>query len=244
MRFGPAFVSVLSSLSALTSVVAGRGRPLRQHVEPRALLDVCVNLDADILAKSGIIIPLDLLGALDICLCLSALPLALTTDIRLKLLALIPGNSELLAILTALINTSPGSKHCTYPPHSTPLCKADDPCGFHCDAPYVPKNGQCVCEAPYSICNDQCGSFPKGCGSAVPHSRRKHLTARSSGVFTYSDALATCKNEEQVCGVTHGATGFECLNTDQTLDSCTSMHSILLVYSQSNNSTRWRLRIP
>ncbi|KAI0041585.1 hypothetical protein FA95DRAFT_1501257 [Auriscalpium vulgare] len=165
MRLARPLITLLSSLAAISSfavpAAARRSRPLRQHVEPRALLDVCLFLDADALVNSGLLgIPAQILAGLDICLCLSALPLAIQANVNLRLLAAILGDTELLAILTALINDAPGSKHCTYPPHSTPACQKGDPCGFHCDPPYVPKDGQCVCAPPNSLCNGVCGSFP------------------------------------------------------------------------------------
>lgn len=46
------------------------------------------------------------------------------------------------------------------------------------------------------------------------------MKARSHGIFTHEDALATCSEGEKVCGVYHGSAAFECLNTDITLESC------------------------
>ncbi|ETW75157.1 hypothetical protein HETIRDRAFT_56778, partial [Heterobasidion irregulare TC 32-1] len=230
-------VPLLSALHlVLPCVFARLDRPLRQHHKSRALLDVCAYIDADTLAQTNIIgIPADILADLDLCLCLSALPLALKTNANLKVLTDLLGNTVVDAFLSAI--ATPSSQHCTYPAHSTPLCSMNDPCGHSCNPPYVPRGGHCDCPPPYSECNGQCAHFPKvgclcflveglvkpwsqGCGSAIPRSKRQLKAVNTHGVRTLDDAQLTCTSDETVCGVDHGSAGFECLDTQVTLQSC------------------------
>lgn len=71
---------------------------LRQHHEARELLDVCANIDADVLPP---------LLKLDICLCLSALPLALETNIQLSSLVKLLGLDVVTKLLTDLVRRRP-----------------------------------------------------------------------------------------------------------------------------------------
>lgn len=81
---------------------------LHQHHAPRALLDVCAHIDLDVLEN----LHLDLFGLpwsalldLDICLCLSLLPLVLTTDVQLEALVPLIGINNLTSILTAAVSS-------------------------------------------------------------------------------------------------------------------------------------------
>ena len=66
---------------------------LRQHHEPRALLDTCAFLDANVL------------GLLDlkVCLCLSALPLALESNVELSGLVNLLGLQNASNLLASLV---------------------------------------------------------------------------------------------------------------------------------------------
>lgn len=78
----------------------------RQHVAPRALVDVCVALDAKALATLG---PLGAaaLGA-DVCLCASAFPLSLNGHANVGALAgLLGGLTKANAALSTLVRPSP-----------------------------------------------------------------------------------------------------------------------------------------
>ncbi|TFY80076.1 hypothetical protein EWM64_g3938 [Hericium alpestre] len=224
MRFIPTFVKALASASVLSSVaLPAAGRALVQHHEPRALLDVCAAIDLNAIVN---LLPLGIdLGAiagLDICLCLSALPLSITADVHLQALVNLLGLADVNALLNLLINTGPGSKHCKYPPGATPICQTNDPCGFQCPFPLKKEGDQCVCAPPYSECNGKCGLFPKGCGSSsVPRSKRdlKMLLSARGGPTTLEEALATCKTGESVCG-SNAKPGWECINTQKNLESC------------------------
>ncbi|KZT02870.1 uncharacterized protein LAESUDRAFT_705569 [Laetiporus sulphureus 93-53] len=200
---------------------------LRQHHEPRAVVDVCANIDANVLSDLNLLtVPLSALVGLDVCLCLSMLPLALTTDVQLETLVPLLGINNLTALLTAAIDGAPDSKHCTYPQHSKPLCSSSDPCGWECESPYVKEGDECVCQWPYTSCNGVCGSFTHGCGSSTPKARRlgTNLERRietSIGVTTLEEAQKTCKEDETVCGVHAGSNlAYECINVGINVESC------------------------
>lgn len=79
---------------------------LRQHHEPRNLLNICIDLDTDAILGDSVIlgIPLkDLLG-LDLCLCLSALPLDLSVNAKLRALGDKYGDSVVNAVLSILVS--------------------------------------------------------------------------------------------------------------------------------------------
>ncbi|THH28188.1 hypothetical protein EUX98_g6000 [Antrodiella citrinella] len=145
---------------------------LRQYHERRDILDVCAFIDASVLPP--------LLEA-NICLCLSALPLALKADVGLAALVDVFGLEAATALLTKLILGSPDKKQCNVPEHGHLLtvCSATNPCGFTCDPPYVADGDQCVCKAPYSSCNGKCGSYPQGCGSAAPYAGARRAVHRT-----------------------------------------------------------------
>ncbi|KAI0266387.1 hypothetical protein BC834DRAFT_126187 [Gloeopeniophorella convolvens] len=218
------FLPMFVGLAAISQTAASQGRTLRQHAEPRALLDICISLDADVFANVDPLgIPASAFVGLDLCLCLSALPLAITTSLDLQTIAKVYGEDLLSSVLEALINTAPNRHHCQYPPHSHSICEHGNPCGFGCEPPYIPYGTQCICPPPYSLCNGICGLFPHGCGSSVPYRNRRsevHLQERTHGPRTHGDALATCANGEQVCGTSAGSSGFECIDTARALESC------------------------
>ncbi|KAI0322949.1 hypothetical protein OF83DRAFT_1234430, partial [Amylostereum chailletii] len=163
----------------------------------------------------------------DICLCLSALPLAIKSNIELSLLGDIIGTQKLTNLLSKLLSTSPDCQQCSYPPNSTPACESNDPCAYQCKPPYLPQGNQCACPPPNRECNGVCGYFPQGCSSGYPHYKRDaHLpaAARYAGITTYRAARTTCKASEEVCGVPGSGQGsrlgFECLDTRTELESC------------------------
>ena len=69
------------------------------------------------------------------------------------------------------------------------------------------------------------------------------LKARSHGIFSHDDALATCSRGETVCGVYQGSAAYECLNTDTALDSCKCHPSVLVFYLFKFLNTRYRWRV-
>ncbi len=77
----------------------------RQYHVPRALLDVCVYLDTGALAHLNVLgIPIGTLLDLDVCLCASALPVLLSTNVELKVLAKLLGTTALEAELKLLVS--------------------------------------------------------------------------------------------------------------------------------------------
>ncbi|KAK0235201.1 hypothetical protein EDD85DRAFT_69506 [Armillaria nabsnona] len=188
------------------------------HHQPRDLLDICISLDADALLKGGILslLPLDVFAGLNLCLCLKDLDIFLDTNVVVDLLD--PATKSLLETrLKALINT--GGEHCdVLPTHSHRVCNNRNPCHWECDSPYIQQGDQCVCPPPKTECNGQCGVFPRGCGSAVPRSRKR----RQAPVTTLMEAQATCKTGQSVCGVPspQGKYDYECMDTSSALDSC------------------------
>ncbi|KIP09334.1 hypothetical protein PHLGIDRAFT_116431 [Phlebiopsis gigantea 11061_1 CR5-6] len=186
LAFVPALARPRNAYRSPTPTLAGPAAELiaaRQHHAPRALLDVCAYIGADV--GLGIdLLGIDLKDLLDlqICLCLSALPLTLDANAQVKVLGDKYGMDLVNVVLRLLINTVPSSKHCTYPDNCTPSCEQTEPCGFHCKPPYVKQGNQCVCPAPYVSCNGQC--LPPGtpCGSAVPKPPyyRRSLTNRGT----------------------------------------------------------------
>ncbi|KAK0199837.1 hypothetical protein DFS33DRAFT_198454 [Desarmillaria ectypa] len=230
MRFTPTLIvsSLLTALfftasaaspSLIKSHKTSRTLAQRQyHHQPRDLLDICLSLDVDALLKGGILslLPLDIFAGLDLCLCLQDLNIFLDTNVVVNLLDSTQ-KSLLETKLRALINT--GGEHCdALPAHSHRVCNNRNPCHWECDSPYVQEGDQCVCPPPKTECNGQCGVFLRGCGSAVPRSHKR----RKAQITTLTEAQATCRTGETVCGVPSpkGKYDYECLDTSVALDSC------------------------
>jgi hypothetical protein len=77
----------------------------RHYHQPRALLDVCASIDADLLSGQSILgIPLDGLLDTDICLCLSALPLYLETNVKVSTLIDLLGLTDVSAFFKVLVS--------------------------------------------------------------------------------------------------------------------------------------------
>ncbi|KAG6911026.1 hypothetical protein DXG01_005442 [Tephrocybe rancida] len=188
----------------------------RQHHVHRDLIDLCLNLDAGVLAP--ILHILDPLAAnIRLCLCLQDLNVFLDSDVGILLGSILGGKDSLLAKIKLLINTSPHSEHCTFPPHSHRLCVAGKPCAFDCDPPYIKDGKKCVCPPPMSECNGVCGNFPHGCSSSVPHKPRE-----TKQITSYAAAKKICTPDQTVCGIPgrEGTRDFECVDTRVSLDSC------------------------
>lgn len=90
--------------SASTDPDTNAALATRQHHEPRALLDVCAYIDTDSLLGGLLLgIPLHELLGLKLCLCLSALPLDLEANAKLRLLGEKYGSSAVNAALALLV---------------------------------------------------------------------------------------------------------------------------------------------
>ncbi|KAK2459987.1 hypothetical protein APHAL10511_007993 [Amanita phalloides] len=183
-----------------------------QYHAPRALIDTCISLDADAALKLATTVPPLASVLSDTCLCLNDLNLFLESNNDIHVL----GIDSIIGLLTEII-TSPGSKQCSaLPPHARRACRSDDPCHWSCENNFTREGDICVCSAPRAICNgicsETCGPFP----SSVPRSKKK------LEIKTLAQAKSNCKASESVCGIPgrEGSFDFECINIDNSLDSC------------------------
>ncbi|KJA21789.1 hypothetical protein HYPSUDRAFT_202698 [Hypholoma sublateritium FD-334 SS-4] len=195
----------------------------RQHRIARDLLDVCINANVDLAANASQLLGLgSLLGDLNLgtnvqlCLCLKDLNVYLDTNDDVQALVGLLGKNAVSTIITALINTSPDARQCTFPSNAHHTCNNSDPCHYECDTNYVQNGNTCVCAPPNISCNGVCGGFPQGCGSSVPSLKR------AESISTLSQAQSRCKPHETVCGVPGqvGTLAFECVDVQTTEDSC------------------------
>ncbi|KAF9652707.1 hypothetical protein BDM02DRAFT_3183394 [Thelephora ganbajun] len=154
----------------------------RQFHYPRALIDVCANIDLSVTLND--VLGLNLGSVLgDICLCLSAFPLNLDLYTDLQLLVNVLGETKLEALLKTLVEDN--GTQCTHPDHASPKCTPGNACDFTCKDGFVKKGGACDCPLPNSVCNGKCGSYPHGCSSALPKApkmtRRSITSSRNGG---------------------------------------------------------------
>ncbi|KZT57972.1 hypothetical protein CALCODRAFT_517057 [Calocera cornea HHB12733] len=166
------------------------------------LLDVCAHVQLNLLAELGIItdlldllslgLPLGITGEVDVCLCLSALPLFLTANVDAAAAVSIAGDNAVSAVLEAAINRIAGGNKCQYPPHSKSVCTAETPCGYQCDTGYHQVGNQCLLAAPSG------------------HARARSLAA----------APTCAKAGEKVCGTANGKRQWECVDVLSELESC------------------------
>ncbi|KIM43708.1 hypothetical protein M413DRAFT_387205 [Hebeloma cylindrosporum] len=197
----------------------------RQHRVVRDLLDVCINLNVNLLADASQLLglgsllgPLDALANIQLCLCLKDLDIYLDTNDEIQVLVGLLGKNAISALITALINTSPEAQQCTFPPNAHHTCNNVDPCHYECDSHFVRSGDTCVCAPPYITCNGVCDLFPQGCSSAVPRA----LKARSAPITTFAQAKASCSSQQTLCGIRgfEETLAFECIDTTVKKDSC------------------------
>ncbi|KAF9467646.1 hypothetical protein BDZ94DRAFT_1155707 [Collybia nuda] len=145
----------------------------------------------------------------DACICISNLPLFVSTNVVAITGSALVGRAKVIAILTDMIKSCDKQETCYYPPHSVPVCKYGSPCGFTCKDGYTPYPSgphptQCVCNKPYTECNGKCG-FYYACPSG--HVKR--------------DTHKGCQQGLTACGVLgRNAKSWECVNTQDDLESC------------------------
>jgi hypothetical protein len=107
MQLSHRLFSALVALSTLSLPVFA-GRSLRQHVEPRALVDTCATITARDLISVRLSLPKFAYdGCLDICLCLSTLPAAIHSNADLHQLVSTYGEDLVQKDLTLLVSTLP-----------------------------------------------------------------------------------------------------------------------------------------
>jgi hypothetical protein len=121
MRPAPTLLLVALSALHFAAALKARGNSKQHHKmnmnrvaqakssradhQPRALLDVCAYIDADLLSQQSILdIPLSALLDADICLCLSALPLYLETNVKISTLIDLLGLTDVSALLQAVVS--------------------------------------------------------------------------------------------------------------------------------------------
>ncbi|KAH9015103.1 hypothetical protein EDB84DRAFT_1277418 [Lactarius hengduanensis] len=152
---------------------------------------------------------------IDVCLCLSALPLFLETNIVALLAVDIAGEQVVSDILANLILGKAPESHCSYPEHGVPVCVDGNPCRFRCIdgfAPFPPSNPtMCICSVPNVICNGKCVA-PGACPTSNALPKRRWVGSGS------------CKEMGRgwdACGVFGGgARAWECVDTAHDLESC------------------------
>jgi len=182
----------------------------------RSTIDVCAEVDA--------VLELDVLGiatvfgALDICLCISAIVDILDVNVVVEAAVAVVGEVAVVAELTALINSAIGHQSCTYPDHFEAVCTAGNPCGFQCKDGFTPspvsEPVDCVCVPPNIVCNGICSNV-KACPSSLSAKRELEAEKRN----------AVCDRGFTPCGVfgwsgLRASQAWECVDTQSDLESC------------------------
>jgi len=213
MRLTRAF-SLLAVLLVGASASSLTSRAPANPLDSRDLVDVCAFIDVGLTVDLlGIVITV---GLLEICLCISAIPTFITTNAVAKSAVALAGTSQVTQTLTSLINEHAPDGHCVFPPYAIPECIGNNPCGFSCGDGFVPsppsKPTECICPAPFKVCNGICTPVSV-CPSSKPYKRDKRWagsgTCNARGVG------------HMACGVFGGgARAWECVDTDNDLESC------------------------
>ncbi|KAH9036469.1 hypothetical protein EDB85DRAFT_758455 [Lactarius pseudohatsudake] len=205
---------VLSLLFGARASFLESREPAAHPLDARELLDVCASVNADIVVPDVLGI-LSAVGAINVCLCLSALPLFLETNIVALLAVDIAGEQVVSDILANLILGKAPESHCNYPEHGVPVCVDGNPCRFRCIdgfTPFPPSNPtMCICSTPNVICNGKCVA-PGACPTSNALPKRRWVGSGS------------CKEMGRgwdACGVFGGgARAWECVDTAHDLESC------------------------
>ncbi|KAI0247441.1 hypothetical protein BJV78DRAFT_1245779 [Lactifluus subvellereus] len=207
--------SLLSLLFGVRASSLDSRSPAPHPLDTRDLLDVCasINVNLEVPDLLGI---LTAVGVIDICLCLSALPLFLETNIVALLAVEIAGEQPVSNILTKLINDGAANSNCVFPDHSIPACVDGNPCAFQCTDGFTPSPPvnptTCVCAAPSVVCNGKCVAAGS-CPSSVSTPNKKRWVG--------SGSCAEMGPEWAACGIFGGgARAWECINTARDLESC------------------------
>ncbi|KIL64952.1 hypothetical protein M378DRAFT_11076 [Amanita muscaria Koide BX008] len=117
-----------------------------QYRVPRALIDTCVSLDADVSLDAlqqlsilePLLAPLATSAATDLCLCLKDLDIYLGTNTNVQAL------NEISATLAAVIDTSPDSRQCDLPPNAKRSCTSSEPCRWTCETNFIREDETCL----------------------------------------------------------------------------------------------------
>ncbi|KAA1470838.1 hypothetical protein DENSPDRAFT_775647, partial [Dentipellis sp. KUC8613] len=132
------------------------------------------------------------------CICLSALPLFIETNVIAIAAVALVGESAATSAITSMVNSAASKSQCKFPDHATPACVSGNPCGFQCSDGFTPspakKPTDCVCEPPKTVCN---------------------------GRWEGSGTCASRGEGWMACGVFGGAArAWECIDTINDLESC------------------------
>jgi len=141
-------------------------------------------------------------GLLDICLCISAVPVFLETNAIGLLAVTLGGTTAATAAVEALINAAGDHQSCSYPSGATPACEDGNPCGFTCPA-------GTTAQPP---------TDPTACVGSGPSGAAK----KKRDVNWWQDAA--CPGASfSACGVPGGmksSMAYECVETMRDIESC------------------------
>ncbi|KAI0290225.1 hypothetical protein BC826DRAFT_1106580 [Russula brevipes] len=222
-------IPVLSLLFGARASSLESREPASHPLDVRQLLDVCANIKTD-LAVPDLLGVLKAVGVVDVCLCLSALPLFLQTNVVAILAVTVAGQDVTSRILADLITGAAPSAKCQYPDHSTPACIDGNPCAFTCTDGFTafPQGNpsECRCKLPSIVCNGKCVARGS-CPTAGAINKKKKRSWVGSG------SCLDMGPEWAACGVFGGgARAWECVNTERDLESCGGCMVPLNAYSR------------
>ncbi|KAH9051581.1 hypothetical protein EDB83DRAFT_2316717 [Lactarius deliciosus] len=188
--------------------------PAAHPLDARDLVDVCASVHTPLIALRLSISILRLLGAPDMCLCLSGIALYLESDPIGILAVEAAGETAITNVLTEIILESAPNSLCTYPDYSVPTCVDGSPCGFTCIDGFTSSPSSdpttCVCTAPNVVCNGECVAAG-ACPTSSPLKRR----------WVGSGSCTEMGHGWAACGVFGGgARAWECVDTAHDLESC------------------------
>ncbi|KAH8987195.1 hypothetical protein EDB92DRAFT_1818040 [Lactarius akahatsu] len=198
------------ALPVLSLLVGARASSLQSRepdahpLDARDLLDVCASVNAELVVPDLLGV-LTAVGVVDVCLCLSALPLFLETNVIALLAVDIAGEKVVTDILANLILGKAPQSHCNYPAHSVPACIDGNPCRFRGTQPRA--------LAAHPTWSATASAWLP---ARVPLATRSPKDAGS--------APGSCKEMGRgwdACGVFGGgARAWECVDTAHDLESC------------------------
>jgi len=186
----------------------------------RTSSDTCanlVNLPVAVTVAAGI--PPVTIGLINTCLCLSGISNFESTNIVAIAAVEVAGAPATTSSLTTLVHGHGSS--CEYPDNAAPVCLASNVCSFTCNNGYTVDSGNCVCEAPNTVCNGICGdpslcSTPQPPSSPISDPVKRHAIQKRS---------AYCGFGMTACGLDQWSAlsskhPWDCIDTRNDLESC------------------------
>ncbi|KAL0948236.1 hypothetical protein HGRIS_010836 [Hohenbuehelia grisea] len=201
------YITVLAVFSSLVT-----GTLASERLRGRALVDTCADINAPLPAGAST----GAIGVVRSCLCISAIPSFLTTNLMARSAVRIVGAPSVTTALVTLINNSAGSKPCTYPENAAPACRSTNVCYFSCTNGFVASPAgnfptACICPAGFAIRNGRC--VPAPCPSGI--------CRRDQTLHRRQHRPSKCDRGLTTCGVFgRGARTWECIDTMKDLESC------------------------